>query len=208
MSSQGSSRRSLYPILPPVLPCLLASRRLPVSPIYVRHWLAARRHQPDTACRLPVPVAPADAADRPGRRARCRSPLGQGLFAPDARRPHPSPPRQSQRPRRRASPRRPGACVRACGVAPAAGAFVLGKVTRSVCLACHSLALLQGAILLVADSGCHVVRLCNASTGAALGVSFGGFGVGDGRLRFPFALAARDDGAPPLSLLLPAASIC
>jgi hypothetical protein len=72
----------------------------------------------------------------------------------------------------------------------------------------------QGNILLVADSGSHVVRLfeCDdraeaddeACRGSAhqtcpvrvkpMGVSLGGYGLGNGRLRFPFSLAARDDG--------------
>lgn len=38
------------------------------------------------------------------------------------------------------------------------------------------------------------VRLYDAADGTNLGVSFGGYGVGDGRLRFPFSLAARNDG--------------
>ena len=51
----------------------------------------------------------------------------------------------------------------------------------------------QGSILLISDSGSHVVRMLDES-GVSLGVSFGGFGLGDGRMRSPFALAARDDG--------------
>jgi hypothetical protein len=77
----------------------------------------------------------------------------------------------------------------------------------------------QGNILLVADSGSHVVRLfecddrgeagdeacgdeaCGVEADQTcpvrvkpMGVSLGGYGLGNGRMRFPFSLAARDDG--------------
>jgi len=83
----------------------------------------------------------------------------------------------------------------------------------------------QGKILLVADSGSHVVRLfecdepCRGSADSSggveadlhssrgveadpsrpvlvkpMGVCLGGYGLGNGRMRFPFSLAARDDG--------------
>ena len=36
--------------------------------------------------------------------------------------------------------------------------------------------------------------MCSCDRNRCMGVSFGGYGLNDGRLRFPFSLAAREDG--------------
>lgn len=187
LSAPFSLPLSLPALLPPSA-CVPQSRPAACSP---------RRQQPDATRRLPVSIAPR--RRRPFTSQAGPGPLSTGPRSFRTRRPAPASKHASSTPTASPSCPTPQArCVRACVRCRASGGRLCpGQGDPHVCLAYPSLPLLQGAILLVADSGSHVVRLFDACTGAALGVSLGGFGVSDGRLRFPFALAARDDGAHP-----------